>query len=154
MRIRITQVILLVFIFLLLLSSVGCQQKEVERQYLPVKWEYIIGLPEGFPKLCEAVTGASRTEDFPDTVSFLWNILDKEDFDGYLKTMEEWADAKFTEADGAYRLETFVPHDAGGGQDIKIEANYKAEATGDHIEGPLYDNQARVTVEVIPLRYR
>ena len=140
MLIKLSRIFLLLLTAAALLSAFGCNK--AKKAYLPIKWDYVVGLPEGFPRLCEALTTASDAKgDEGTTVSLVWNILDKKDFDAYLKKIEAWANASFIEANGSYRLEASI-----GGTTVKAEAAYNEKASGDHVEGSLYDSQARITV--------
>ena len=145
---RISHTILLLLTAAVLLSAFGCKSKKggSDRAFLPVKWDYIVGLPEGFPRLCEAVTTASDTTNADGTtVSITWNILERSDFDKYLKAIESWANVSFSEV-GEKTGESYLLETAVNGKTVKAEAAYKADASGDHIEGSLYDSQARIII--------
>ncbi len=109
-------------------------------KYTPVKWDYLFPLPEGFPKLCDAVTTVDEVYgDSENSFAMYWNILDKEDFDSYVNKIEAWAGAKFGESapDGTRTLE---------GKGITVKAAYNGKGTGKYLQSNKYDSQARIEV--------
>ncbi len=137
-----TLLILLSLCFIISLAA--CGGEEESGIYTPVKWEYISGLPAGFPALSSGVTTVdeSFTGD-ADSIALYWNLLDKSDFDGFVSKIESWAGTEFGEpaADGTVSLT--VTKD---GKDYTVKAAYNGSATGNYLEGNNYDSQARIEI--------
>ncbi len=132
-------VLLLAFV---LLCTVACDKEEPVKEYYPIDWDMLTGLPADFPKLCD---GVSSTEEnsAQNAVSVYWNLISQEDFEGYLDKVADWAGVKLEKSLNeeinvtTYTLET---------DKYKVDAAYNPKATGDHIEAHIYDAQARLTV--------
>lgn len=113
-------------------------------KYTPISWEHLYPLPEGFPKLCDSVTTVDEIyKDGENSFAMYWNILDSESFDSYIGKIEDWADAKFGEAegDGTRTLTATVD-----GKSITVKAAYNGKGTGRYLQGNSYDSQARIEV--------
>lgn len=120
------------------LCAASCAAEENEGQLTYIKWETIEGIPEGFPKLCDEVTtvdiGGSR-------VSLLWNVLDEEVYNSYKEKVESYAGTKF-EFDGLnYSLTTEKD-----GVSYKIIFNRDGKQSGKHVEGALWETQAKLSI--------
>lgn len=114
------------------------------KQYLPVEWVYITGLPDTFPVLCEKVTTVDEIfQKGTDSVAIYWNLLSEDNYNAYLEKIEGWAGTTFGEpaADGTVSLSATVK-----GEEITVKAAYNGNASGNHLEGGHYDSQARIEV--------
>ncbi len=122
-------------------SFVACGGKA--EQELSVEWEYITGLPEGFPKLCDKVT--ESTESFTadsNVIAIRWNILEEASYNDYTAKIEEWAGVKFGDAkDGAKSL-VFMQ----GDEKLTVKATYNADADGFKSDDGSYNCQAVIEV--------
>lgn len=119
--------------------------------YMPISWDYLSGLPEGFPKLCDAVT--ANVESFSataDSFAIYWNVLEEDEFDGYLAKIEEWAEADFGKAkDGVKTLNVLV-----GDDEVTVTATYSGDADGkkNEEEQSGYNCQACIDISKRALR--
>ncbi len=135
--------LLVLLLATLMLCFVSCGEDEsVVNEYYPIEWDMLTGLPEDFPKLCDGVTSTEENSAL-GSVSVYWNVIEKSVFEDYLVKVEKWAGKDFAESvnegNGAitYTLET---------DKYKVEAAFNANNNGDHIEGHLYNAQARISV--------
>lgn len=120
----------------------GCKDEKVDE--FPIKWEYVTGLPADFPKLCDKLTTTYENyKSDSSEIELAWSRVSKSDFDSYKAKIEEWAGAKFGEQDeNNIALLTAEVN----GKEIKVQAIYSPDATGDHLQGAVYDCQGRIIV--------
>ncbi len=124
-----------------LLAFAGCGEKVDE---YPVAWEYVTGLPAGFPTLSEKLTTSNESYSSDKAeIELAWARVSESDFNGYKAKIEEWAGAKFAAQDenGTALLTATV-----NGKSIEVKAVYKPDASGKHIEGAEYDCQGVIIV--------
>lgn len=136
--------VILLISLCLVLGLAACGGEEESGVYTPVKWEYISGLPAGFPALSSGVTTVDESfTGGADSITLYWNLLDKGDYDSFVNKIESWAGAEFGEpaADGTTSLT--VTKD---GKDYTVKAAYNGNATGNYLEGNNYDSQARIEI--------
>lgn len=120
----------------------GCKNEKIDE--FPIKWEYVTGLPADFPVLCEKLTTTYENYGKESTeIELAWSRVGKEDFDGYKAKIEEWAGAKFGAQD---ENNIAVLTATVGNKEIKVQAIYNPDATGNHIQGAVYDCQGRIIV--------
>lgn len=113
-------------------------------KYTPIKWNQLVALPSGFPKLCDSVTTVDEVYGKKDnSFALYWNRLDKGDYDGYISKIESWLGAEFGKpaADGTRTVSAKL-----NGKDITVKAAYNEKATGNYLQGNKYDSQARIEI--------
>ncbi len=132
------RVIAIVLLAVCVLSFASC--KDAAKEYYPIDWEYVTGLPEGFPKLCDGITSTEENTANGSTILF-WNVIEESRFKELTEKIAKWAGVPFTKSQSdtgtVYKLET---------AEYRIECSYCPNASGDHLEGARYDSQGRVIV--------
>ncbi len=129
-------------VLLTLLALSACTEKVDE---YPIAWEYVTGLPEGFPQLCDKITTTNENYSPDETdIELSWSRVSKADFDSYKAKIEEWASAKFGEQD-EQNIATLVA--TVNGEKLTVQAIYNPDASGNHIQGAMYECQGRIIVK-------
>ncbi len=133
------RIIAILLLAVCLLTLGAC--KDSSKEYFPIAWEYVMGLPEGFPKLADAVTGAKESFGAGE-VALYWNILSRDKLEGYLEQIEKWANAEFTAEDSDSN--TFYSLDNGT---YTVTAGFYPNASGNHLEAGDYDCNAKIIIK-------
>lgn len=129
---------------LLALSTVfvGCNKEEIDE--FPVAWEYVTGLPEGFPALCEKLTTVNESYSADKSeIELGWSRVSESDFESYMEKIEQWAGKKFSDWDDSKTATLTADID---GATVTVNAVFNPDASGDYVQGPVYDCQGIIRV--------
>ncbi len=134
--------ICLVLALLALFSFVSCDNEVAEAE-TPLAWEYLSGLPEGFPKLCDGITAEDESFDAnKSSITLYWNVLEENSYNVYLTKIQSWAGTDFGEAKKGTKTLTFKK----GGDEITVAATYDGDANGKSNGDGSYDYQAMIVI--------
>lgn len=133
---------LLLTILVLSTALVACGKEEIDE--FPVAWEYVTGLPEGFPALCEKLTTVNESYSADKSeIELGWSRVSESDFKAYMEKIEQWAGKKFSDWDDSKTATLTAELD---GKTVTVNAVFNPDASGDYVQGPVYDCQGIIRV--------